>query len=456
MFSKILNRNNLFFVFVFHVLLGLVSTVSPLILVVYFYLILFSSIPFVLKKTIIDDKLSFLLVYLVSFEMLARMANATPFIPYEIGKYLTMILLVMGILKGHNKGPIGFFLILLVLPATIYDLSGQVDFKGIVFNLFGTINIGLAIWYFSKQKFTTKGLWTLIYLMLLPLIATLAFVFIKTPSFDEIEFILGANFETSGNFGSNQVSTAFGLAILLTAYLWLMDFSITGKRSLDLVIFLLFAFQGVLSFSRGGMIGGVLSIVIVVFYLSKTSKASPSYAKLKLAKRYILPTLILLSIVFFVANKITNNQLLLRYQGETAGTLKGTKDKDINTISSGRSDIALGDFALYDEYGFYGVGAGASRYLRKTHNGTLAHVEWSRLIAEHGILGILFIIVVVINVIQQIKKKQDNLIKGILIAFLFLGWYTTFHNASRTYLTPMLIGVSLIYVINDKSTLPRK
>jgi hypothetical protein len=83
-------------------------------------------------------------------------------------------------------------------------------------------------------------------------------------------------------------------------------------------------------------------------------------------------------------------------------------------------------------------------------------VEWSRLIAEHGILGILFIIIVLINVIQQIRKKQDNLIKGILIAFLFLGWYTTFHNASRTYLTPMLIGVSLIYVINDKSTLPRK
>lgn len=456
MFSKILNRNYLFFVFVFHVLLGLVSTISPLILVAYFYLILFSSIPFVLKKTIIDDKLSFLLVYLVSFEMLARMANATPFIPYEIGKYLTMILLVMGILKGHNKGPIGFFLILLVLPATIYDLSGQVDFKGIVFNLFGTINIGLAIWYFSKQKFTTNGFKTLIYLMLLPLIAALTFVFIKTPDFGDIEFVLGANFEASGNFGSNQVSTAFGLAILIAAYLWLVDFSVTGKRFLDLAILLLFAFQGLLSFSRGGMIGGVLGVVIVVFYLSKTSKESPSYAKLKLAKRYILPTLILLSIVFFVANKITNNQLLLRYQGETASTLKGTSDKDINMITTGRFDIAMGDLALYDEYGFYGVGAGASRYLREIHNGTVAHVEWSRLIAEHGVLGILFIIVVVINVVQQINKKQDNLIKGILIAFLFLGWYTTFHNATRTYLTPMLIGASLIYVINDKSTLPRK
>lgn len=347
-------------------------------------------------------------------------------------------------------------MVLLLIPALFYDLSGRVVESDIRFNLLGTFNIGLAIWYFYRQKFTAKGLYQLIILLVLPLVSALAFTVFKTPDLDSIEFSLGANFETTGGFGSNQVSSAFGLGMLLTFFLWLNRISITGKRWLDLALFMLFTFQGLLSFSRGGMIGGVVGIVIVLFFISLVSKNSPVYIQLKQAKKYFIPALAFLILSVVVANNVTQGSLLLRYQGETGGTLAGTKEKTINTITTNRFDIFISDLALFEESGIMGVGAGASKYLRTEHNGMITHVEASRLVAEHGLLGLVYIFIVFYLIVRVYKSPNENLFKGILFSFIIIGWYTTFHAATRTYISPLLMGLSMIYIVYDKSTLLRQ
>lgn len=442
--------------FLFHVALGIASAVSPFPLIIYFYAFLFFSGSLLFKNQKFDLPLSYVIVYLTSFELLARMAGTSPFIPYELGKYLLMALLLLGIFRGSNKGVIGFILVLLLVPALFYDLSGYVTEKDIRFNLLGSFNIGLAIWYFYKQRFSEAGLKKILTLLALPLISVLAFSLIKTPDLDSIEFTLGANFDTTGGFGSNQVSTAFGIGMMIGFFMWLFRIPLTGIRWFDLMFVLLFTFQGLLSFSRGGMIGGFLGISIIIFYLIRISPSVSSLVLPTNAKKYFIPLLLFLALSFIVANNVTDGQLLLRYQGETAGTLAGSKEKTINTITTNRYEIFFSDIDLVSEYGLFGVGAGASKYLRNLDQGFLSHVEMSRLIAEHGVLGIMFCLFVLLVFVILIRSSNKNIYKGLLLAFLTVGWYTSFHAATRTYVTPLFMGLSVIAIVYDKNTLPRQ
>jgi O-antigen ligase len=380
------------------------------------------------------------------------MAGTSPFIPYELSKYLQFLLLGFGLLSGKAKGKIGVFMLFLLLPALIFDFSQKVDYQGIVFNLLAPINMCLGIIYFYKQAFSFEQVKKLFIAIALPLISALTFAYIRTPDYDQIEFSLGANFETTGGFGSNQVSTAFGLGMFLMFYLWYNRIALSGYRIFDALLLILFALQGLLSFSRGGMIGGAIGIFIVLFYQNfKTTKQDVN----KRNNKFLIPALLFILITAWYANEVTDGKLLLRYQGETAGTLAGAKQKNFNTISSNRLSILEGDWVLFMD-NLFGVGAGASRYLRETNNGIISHVELGRLLSEHGVLGLLFFILFTFLPVFYFGKRYPGERKGIMLALYFVAWYTTFHAGTRTFLTPLLAGLSLIIIRCEQNTLPRK
>lgn len=453
--SLFYNTNKLFW-FLFHIALGIISTFTPLPFIIFFYFFLILSLRSIFFHNNLNSKLSFLIVYLVSFELLARLAQTSPYIPYELGKYLMMLLLIIGILNGKSNYGKGFILFILLIPALFYDFSGKVIESDIRFNLLGTINIGLSIWFFSKQKFTNYGLYQLLILLLLPLISVLSFIILKTPDFEKIDFSLSANFDTTGGFGSNQVATALGLGTLLSFYLWLINVSISTMRILDFILIFTFTIMGLLSFSRGGMIGGAIGIVIVLLFSRNSNKISKDLKHIKRINKFIILGFLLLITSFYLANSFTNGKLLLRYQGETEGTLSGTKEKSLNSVTTNRFSIFESDLNLFSKYGILGVGAGASKYLRNEYNLVSTHVESSRLLAEHGILGVFFIIIILGLFFDVYKRSYDNIYKSILFALLFLGWYTSFHAATRTYITPLLMGLGTIFIVNGKSPLSRK
>jgi hypothetical protein len=284
--------------------------------------------------------------------------------------------------------------------------------------------------------------------VLLPLVSALIFTFVKTPDYDEIEFVLGSNFETTGGFGSNQVSTVFGLGMFLTFYLWYNRIAFSGFRFIDGLVLFLFVLQGLLSFSRGGMIGGALAILLILFFDIIQKK----FSKIKTARstRYLIPGLFLVFSAILLTNSITDGNLILRYQGETAGTLAGTREKDLNSISTNRVSIFEGDWNLFEEYNF-GVGAGASKYLRKSENGVLSHIEFSRLAAEHGYLGLVFFFIYTLIPFFYFNRKNHSQNKSLAIAIYVLAWYTTFHAATRNFVTPLLASVALIMVVDKEN-----
>jgi hypothetical protein len=457
MIQKFLKPDNALFSIGIHFVLGILSSQSKYAFIAWFFVVILSEIPNLINPHgRLNVVLNNAIVYLVSFEILARMVRATPIIPQEMGKYVLFVLFLYGIIQGYNKGKIGIFFLLLLVPALFYDLSGEVDTNGIVFNLLGPIDLALGIIYFKGQHITQKQLMDLLKLGLYPIIATLAFTVIRTPDFDDINFALSANATTSGGFGSNQVSTIFGLGLLLIFTLWISSKKISNYRAIDSLLILLFVFRGFLTFSRGGMLGAGIAILILLFLLTLPGNQIIGTIKLSLPKvtLYSIPIIILGLFVFQIANDITGNNLLLRYKGETAGTLAGMKEVDINTITSNRYNIFMGDIELWQEHFNFGVGAGASQYLREDEieEGAAAHIEFSRLVAEHGLLGLLFFCLLLYLPFTIWKENQNPLNRAILISFFVLGIYTSFHAAMRTYVTPLFVSLSLISI---KELLPR-
>ncbi|WP_009033420.1 O-antigen ligase family protein [Indibacter alkaliphilus] len=440
----------------FHALLGLASAFSPLPVIVWFYLVAISSIFWVLQSTRSPAPLILYTVYLTSFELLARMAGTSPFIPYELGKYLLFALMIFGVFMYQTKSYIGLVMFALLLPSLIIDESGRVEWLDLVFNVLGPLNVALAVWFFYKKRVPEKVLSYTLMLAVLPLVSVLSFTLYRIPDFDDVDFELGANTLASAGFGSNQVSTALGLGAFLVFVIWLNKWKLSGIRWLDALIFLVFCVQGLLTFSRGGMFGTVVGIVVVLFFLSMSSGEQIRRYRLPKIGIYVIPAILLIVTAFYVANELTRGMLLLRYQGETAGTLAGAKEKDLNTYTTGRFEIFTGDLDLWEDNILLGVGAGASRYLRNTMEEVAAHVELSRLLAEHGLLGLMYFVLLCYVGLVNFKRHRNPMIKGLLLAFFLVGIYTSFHAAMRTFISPMMIGLSLLFVVQPKRKKPIK
>ena len=76
----------------------------------------------------------------------------------------------------------------------------------------------------------------------------------------------------------------------------------------------------------------------------------------------------------------------------------------------------------------------------------------SRLVSEHGIFGIFFNLLLIIVFIDLLKISPRYKYKGLAVVLFVIGWYTSFHAATRTYITPMLIGISLVSIILSRRT----
>lgn len=459
--SELKKHKYSFFWFVIHALIGVIATISAFPVILFFYGFLLYSFYNLIQVSNVDRPklLAEMIIYFVSFESIGRLAQADPFLPYELGKYLLLLLCPLGILltKWKSvKGVFGFLIIILAIPSIFFDESGQVTPIEIRFNILGLLNIGLAIWFFSSLSISLKTLINWSKLMIYPIVSVLVFTVIRTPDLDSIDFSLGANFSTSGGFGSNQVSTILGLGVFLVATCILLNYRITGYKWMDFGLLLLLTTQGLLTFSRGGMIGGGLGIIVIMYYLTKLSLAERKRLAIPNFKKYILPLGIFLIVVMAVANSITGGMLLLRYMGETQGTLTGGAEKSLDKITSNRAGLFVKDIELFTDYPIMGVGVGASTYLRDDFKGYAPHIELSRLLAEHGILGILIFSSFIILFFIIKKSASENISRGFLLACYIIGLLATFHSATRTYLTPLLMGVSSVLIINVRNKNVRK
>ncbi len=134
-----------------------------------------------------------------------------------------------------------------------------------------------------------------------------------------------------------------------------------------------------------------------------------------------------------------------RYENQDAAGR--TKDD----VSTGRVDIFNDELEAFYENPVTGIGVGKAKEYRFEKSGIVAasHNEISRMISEHGMFGI---IALVILIITPLAFRLNNTSNVYLFSFVIFWFLTINHSAMRIAAPAFIYGLSLITITREKKT----
>lgn len=445
--KNILHKYKFQILILFHILIGVLAISRSFILV-------FSSLLLVGVFQIISSKNNrnlaiYWCVYAMSAEVLFRIAGGAIF--HEYIKYLCMLFLIAGLftqkLKNRISPQYSIYILLLLISIVFAQQENFNAFRQEVsFNLSGPILLGIASIYLYKKVLSVNEILDVLKTAILPIISILIYLILYTTSISEISFVSSANFETTGGFGPNQVSTILGFGIFVFLLLFIFKVKFTNFLILDYLIFVYLVYRELLTFSRGGLIASIFAIIIIIYYYIKSRpNFIVSFVKISLI------TFVFGALIFNYTSEKTGNILSFRYQGkDTYGEYK----KD---ISSGRIGFFKDEFELFLDNPLFGVGVGGSKYFREktsNHKGS-THNELTRMISEHGLIGVFLLIFLLIFPLKHIYKYRKITEYSFSLAFFFLWFLTINHSAMRLAFPSIIYGLSLINIKKNENIIYR-
>ena len=261
-------------------------------------------------------------------------------------------------------------------------------------------------------------------------------LFFKTPDLTDIVFSSDANFATSGGYGPNQVSTILGFGVFIFLVHLVFKKRITIAVLLDVLFFIYLIYRGLLTFSRGGMLTGLFAILAFSFFYIFSVKDKFN----QLIKYMGIVLLFGVLLVSYTSYK-TDGMLLNRYTNRNAA---GEVKKDIST---GRITLFVTEFEAFLDNPFFGLGVGGGKYYRQEKLDKLAasHNEVSRLLGEHGMIGVIVLILLLLIPAQHILN-QPYLARAFLSAFLIFWFLTINHSAMRIAFPAFIYGMSVMII----------
>jgi hypothetical protein len=375
-------------------------------------------------------RVAYVAAYITGAEVLWRMTGSHVF--WEFGKYSIAAMFLLSILRSaRQKGPrlmVGYFLLLLPSIGFLVTVIGVSRARGAISaNLSGPLALMTAAWFFSRLKFSFEDLQRILLFGIAPIIGIASITFFGIYSAKEIHFTGASNFETSGGFGPNQVSAALGLGAFFAIILLL----ISGKGQLSkpvlLVVMLFLAVQSALTFSRGGLYNAAGAVVIASIYFLRDSRTR---------RALLLLTVSVVLIGSFV--------ILPRLNSLTGGALEARFTK---TDSTHRADIVLEDVYLFLEYPVLGVGPGGSRFA----DATMAHTEFARMPAEHGILGLIALILLLVAAIRTIQNAKSTKAKAVAASLVAWSFLYMLNAAMRVVAPSFVFGLAFATISSEDS-----
>ena len=443
MIKYILN-NRLLFIGI-HILMGYVSTLlkGSIILKLFWVLIIGFFIFIITFKKNKNEEALYLASYLVGAEVFIRMSDG--FLLYETGKYGIILFSILGIIWGPVKQKTSISFLVYVLFLVIGIVFTQVPLgeslrKSIAFNLSGPISLGFFALYCFKRTITILQLKELLFVCLLPVFSIISFVYFRTPDLEELVFHGSSNFSTSGDFGPNQVATIIGFGVFILSVFIFTRVQLSLSIFLDIIFLLYFTYRGLLTFSRGGMITAIFAFFIFVLFMLLYQKNT----FIKVFK-FLFITLILFLGIWLYTSDITGGMIDNRYSNKNA---TGIEKKD---ISAGRFQLFSAQLENFYESPILGIGVGNGKYKRIESGKRItaaSHNEITRLIEEHGLLGILALLILLVKPLQNIYFST-NYQRAFLMSFYVFWFLTINHSAMRIAFPAFVYGLSLIKIDHE-------
>ena len=381
--------------------------------------------------------------YIAGAEVFYRMNGAMVF--YETGKYTVILFLLIGMFyKGTSSKTVPFWLYLLILFPGVVVASFTLDYdvvfrKAIAFNLSGPVCLGVSALYCYYKKISFDHFNYVLLMLLLPLVANMAYLYFYTPSIGEALMSgTNSNYAASGGYGPNQISAVMGLgAFLVCTRLFVFKDRIVNI--VDLVLLGLFSYRAIITFSRGGVLTALICIAtfIIIFYQKQNGQQKAS-----LIRKFLLLLFAILMIWSFSALR-TNGLITYRYTNRNAA---GELENDITT---GRAELIETELLAFYESPVIGVGVGKAKKYRSEEAGTetASHNEISRLLSEHGMFGLVALLILIFVPIVFWTKFKNNYY---FLSFMVFWFLTINHSAMRIALPGFVYGLALLYIVDEK------
>jgi O-antigen ligase len=155
-----------------------------------------------------------------------------------------------------------------------------------------------------------------------------------------------------------------------------------------------FSVQSAMTFSRGGLYaaGFASALTAAAMLPDRTVRARLSW---------MIPAVALIA-VFIVAprlNEFTGGAIATRYE-----------DPDLTH----RDSLVLTDIQAWEENFFFGLGPGNAKAVR----GNAAHTEFSRLLSEHGLLGLGALLLLLLMVLEAVQRARDPWERAVTLSFV--------------------------------------
>jgi O-antigen ligase len=369
--------------------------------------------------------------YITGAEVLWRMTQASIF--WEYGKYAALLIFAIGIFRtGVRKITIPFLYFLLLVPATIFTAEASsfpVARNELSFNLSGPLALFASMCFFSGKTLNRRQFARILVALIAPIIGIVTIAIYSTLSAAQINFTDESNRVTSGGYGPNQVSAMLGLGGLI---LVLFIISIKANKFLKIgagIVCGVLLSQSLLTFSRGGS------------YMALTGMAAAVLIVIR--KRHVLPFLfgmICVAAIFVVWVFPWMNSF-------TGGTLE---ERYSDFRSSGRVDIVRDDLRIFKEHPFLGVGPGmAAGYRYLYYRGAAAHTEFSRMLAEHGLLGLAAIFLLIVIAVRNVRAEKERVDKAVAVSLVLWSIAFMFINAMRLVAPAFLFGLTAVQIEDE-------
>jgi hypothetical protein len=428
----------------FHVVLGFLVYLVPFVAKIYGYAIFIVGIFYVMKKQNKHNEALIVAAYVVGSEVFLRMTHGNPL--YEISKYGVMVFIFMGMYySGFSKSatPYWLFLLLLVpsVVLTTFVLNFETNMKNaIAFNISGPVCLGVASIYTYRRKIPLEQMNAILLSIGLPIVTCMVYLTFYTPNIRDVITSTQSTAETSGGFGPNQVATILGLGMFIFFSRTILESRTKFMLALNILIAVNMSYRGMVTFSRGGMITGFLMILLLLFFLYYKSNYT---GRVKL--NYIIVFIGLAMIVTWGYTSFQTGGLIdKRYANQdAAGRVKESK-------FTGREDVALNEINSFLNNPVFGVGVGKGVEVRlaETGSGTLSHDEITRMLAEHGSLGIVGLLILFFTPLFLYVENKFNMF---LLCFVAFWFFTINHAAMRTAAPAFVYSLSLLNVYFEKN-----
>lgn len=428
-----------------HIGIGSLIAYHPPLSKIYLLLIVLIGFYIVVKNKNENNEILYVIAYIAGSEVFFRTTHGN--LIHEFGKYSMLFFTFLGFYYNgfpNIKNPYWIYLLLL-LPSVLLSLmylDGDLRRK-ISFEILGPVCMGVLALYTYRRKISIKEINTILSLIALPILSSCVYLLLKYPHTIYNVNPNNSNFYFSGNYGPNQMATALGLGVFI--YLLKIITESDSKKIfyLNAIIFCVIFYRGLLTFSRGGIATGV--IVVLTLFLSIYISRNEFY-KLKIKLGLLL---IILTSIFTLTAYQTENSLFNRYANIEIF------DSTDRAKTRGRYIQVESDIKNFTENPILGVGVGKGKEIRKReYNIDLrTHTEITRLLSEHGVLGLFCLLILIFYPLQLYYNNLQNFY---LLPFFIFWLFTINHSATRTIAPLFLYALSLlqINVENEESPSP--